>query len=159
MHAYVKALVVIPIAVGLVPTDAQAQWVSRIEGSWVLNQAQSTCVGRGGCPRELVMTYEDRGGGMFRATSLENGRRTTYTARVDGNYYRLRGLPTGPPPAGGTRGYSTISFTRVDDYSSNWLITTNDGVVTARGTSTVSRDGQTFIRAWRGGSVLVFDRQ
>ena len=159
MHAYLKTLVVIAIAVELVPTDAQAQWVSRIEGSWVLNQAASTCVGRGGCPRELVLTYEDRGGGMFRATFQGDGTRTTYTASVNGTDYRLRGLPTGPPPAGGARGYSTIALTRVDDYSSNWVVRTNDGVVTARGTSTVSRDGQTFMRAWRGGSVLVFDRR
>ena len=158
MHAYVKALVVIPIAVGLVPTDAQAQWVSRIEGSWVLNQEASTCVGT--CPLGLVLTYEDRGGGMFRATFQGGGtRRTTYTASVNGTDYRLRGLPTGPPPAGGARGYSTIALTRVDDYSSNWVVRTNDGVVTARGTSTVSRDGQTFMRAARGASVLVFDRQ
>ena len=155
MHAYVKALVVIPIAVGLVPTDAQAQWVSRIEGSWVLNQARSTCVGE--CPRGLVLTYEDRGDGRFRATSQGGGtRRTTYTARVNGTDYRLSlRLPTGPGQ--GPR-ISTIALTRVDDYSSNWVMRTN-GEVTARGTSTVSRDGQTFTRAWRGGSVLVFDRQ
>ena len=159
MHAHLRTLVVIAIAVavGLVPTDAQAQEVSRIVGTWVLNRAAST-FGPNRGPRRLVLTYEDRGDGMVHATfrgvdARGNVTRTTYTARHDGTNYRRQ--------VTGARGYRTIALTRVDAYSSNW-VTTVDGAVTATGTSAVSTDGQTYTQTTIGApgrSVLVFDRR
>ena len=91
MHAYVKALVVIPIAVGLVPTDAQAQEASRIAGTFVLNRAASMFGPDGGAQR-MVRTYEDRGDGVVHATfegvgAAGNPTFTQYAAKHDGKEY------------------------------------------------------------------------
>ena len=156
MRAQLRTLIVIitiAVALGFVPTDAQAQDVSRIAGTWVLNSPASTCSAGGTCLREMVRTYEDRGDGRVRATmeGVSGGRRIyqRYTARHDGRQYRLA--------TNQTRGFTTIEFTRVDAYSSIWVIR-RDGEHFLNGRSTVSMDGQTYTEASRNG-VQVFDRR
>ncbi len=148
------ALVVIAIAVtlGLAPTNAQAQEPHLIAGTWVLNQAASSCGGP--CPRRMVRTYEDLRDGRVRASFNGVSDRgdlihQSYTAKHDGKEYRYRWT--------GTEGLRTIEFTRVDAYSSIWVVR-RDGVEIQTGTSTVSMGGQTYTQA-SGPSVQVFDRR
>ena len=160
MHAYLKTLVVIAIAVELVPTDAQAQEISRIAGTWVLNRAASTFFFD--ATRSEVRTYEDRGDGVVRVT-IQVVRRggdpgdpeyISYTARHDGSEYRM----VIRPPRFPGEGRKTIAFTPVDAYTSDWVVTRN-GVRGGTGRSTVSRDGLTYTETTGSGTVRVFDRR
>ena len=143
----------IALTLGLVPTNIQAQEPSLIAGTWVLNRAASTC-SPGTCLRGTERTFEDRGDGSVRATLrgvTEAGRvvRQNYTAKHDGEPYRM--------VMSGVEGFRTIEFTRLDTYSSFYVMRV-DGEVIQMGTTTVSRDGQTYTMA-SGPGVHVFDRQ
>ncbi len=155
MHAYLKTLVVIAIAVELVPTDARAQEISRVAGTWVLNRAAST-INPSVAPRSEVRTYVDRGEGVVRATHRVVDRRgnpssLSYTAKHDGSEYRVVTL-------GEDGGRRTVAFTRLDAYTSDWETKLN-GAVSNRGRSTVSGDGLTLTVTDRTGTVRVFDRR
>ena len=62
---------------------------------------------------------------------------TQYAAKHDGKEY--------PWLLRGADGAGTITLTRVDAYSSTWVVRV-DGVVTARGESAITRDGQTYTK-------------
>ena len=162
MHTHLRTLMVgtIPVMMGLVPTDAQAQEASRIAGTFVLNRAASM-FGPDGGARRMVRTYEDRGDGVVHATfegvnAAGNPTFTQYAAKHDSQEY--------PWLLRGAEGAGTIALTRVDAYSSTWMVRV-DGEVTARGESAISRDGQTYTQTSRGvGSdalevVQMFDRR
>jgi hypothetical protein len=162
MQAHLRNLfiVTIALALGLVPSDAQTQEVSRIVGTFVLNREKSTFGPNGGA-QSAVRTYEDRGDGLVHATfegvsATGEPTFTQYAAKHDGKEY--------PQLVRGATGASTIALTPVDAYSSNWVIRL-DGVVTARGTSSISRDGQTYTQVARGAAagavetIQVFDRR
>lgn len=162
MRAHRRTLLIATIAgiVGLVPGEARAQEASRIAGTFVLNPQAST-FGPAGAPRSAVRTYEDRGDGLVHATfegvdASGNRTFTQYAAKHDGKEY--------PQLVRGAEGASTIALTRIDAYSSNWVIRV-DGEVAARGTSAISRDGRTYTQTARGvvagapETVQVFVRQ
>ncbi len=147
-------IIAIAVAVGLVPTDTHGQEISRIAGTWVPNRRASS-FGLLGALLSARRTYEDRGDGMVRAEfrgvdSSGLAIYGSYTAKHDGTEYRF--------VARGTDGYRTIALTRVNAYTSNWVITLN-GAVLSTGQNTVSRDGLTYTVAATGASALVFDRR
>lgn len=147
MHTHLRWLIVVStaFAAGLVPTDARAQEANRIAGTFVLNRAASM-FGPDGGARRMVRTYEDRGDGLVHATfegvdAAGNLTFTQYVARHDGKEY--------PWLLRGAEGAGTIALTRVDAYSSTWVVRV-DGEVTARGESAITRDGQTYTQTSRG---------
>ena len=164
--------ILIGAAVGtlfLVPAHGSAQEISRIEGSWMLNREASTFP-PGQLPRREERTYEDRGDGEARARIqiVNSGGRSLsvrYTAKQDGSDYRM--VMTGEGCFGGTcllgtalsgGPRTTIAFTPVDAYTSDW-VTITGGVLDLRGQSTVSEDGLTFVETDQFGTVRVFDRR
>ena len=172
MRAHLRRLVdiiAIAVAVGLVPTDAQGQEISRIAGTWIFDLSESTCF-VGSCPLRTIV-FQDRGEGEVRAEFRAGaGSRGSYTATHDGENYRvsggfllqfLRGGFRQPEPSSRSApgGLYTIAFTPVDAFTSDWVLR-NDGAVSTTGTSTVSRDGQTYTQiVYPGGIVQVFHRR
>ena len=147
MNTHLRAAMVVTISVacGLVPADARAQEASRIAGTFVLDRAASM-FGPDGGARRMVRTYEDRGDGVVHATfeginAAGEPTFTQYSAKHDGKEY--------PWLLRGAGGAGTIALTRVDAYSSTWVVRV-DGVVAARGESAITRDGQTYTQTSRG---------
>jgi hypothetical protein len=143
MRAPLSTLVVISFAIALTPTDAQAQEVSRLVGTWVFNRSASTSR-VGDRPQREVRTFEDQGDGMVRETirgvdGRGNDLYWSYTARHDGSDYRVLRRR-------GRSGTTTISFTAVDAYTSTWLVKTDGTAFEGRGRRTVSKDGLTYTR-------------
>ena len=162
MHAHLRTLLVgtISVAVGFAPTDARAQEASRIAGTFVLNRAGSMFGPDGGAQR-MVRSYEDRGDGVVHATfegvdAAGDPTFTQYAAKHDGQEY--------PWLLRGAEGAGTIALTRVDAYSSTWVVRI-DGEVTARGESAITRDGRIYTQTSRGVGpdapevVQMFDRR
>lgn len=162
MRRPVIAFLVLTIAgtVGLGASEARAQEAHRIAGTFVLNPAAST-FGPAGAPQSSVRTYEDRGDGLVHATfegvsAAGNATLTQYAAKHDGKEY--------PQLNRGAQSASTIALTRIDAYSSSWVIRT-DGEVTSTGVSSISRDGRTYTQTARGAApgspetVQVFERR
>ncbi len=144
-HFRAAMVVTISVACGLVPTDTRAQEANRIAGTFVLDRAASM-FGPDGGARRMVRMYEDRGDGVVHATfeginAAGEPTFTQYAAKHDGKEY--------PWLLRGAGGAGTIALTRVDAYSSTWVVRV-DGVVTARGESAITRDGQTYTQTSRG---------
>lgn len=152
MRVLLVALIVCIAVVGgaaqsTAPTR-QSPWI----GKWTL---------RAEAPAAGTREYEDRGGGVVVSTRqgvAANGRPyfSQYTAKYDGLQYPR--LVKGASTAG------TIAFTVIDDASVAFTLR-EDGRITARGTTRVSRDGKVLTVTTKqegaagDGNVEIYDRQ
>lgn len=165
MRKIAKCMILVLFVVVVTPAISFSQSASPLMGTWKLNPQKSKLVFNLP-PKNLVRTYEDRGGGVYIFTqegrTADNSKMfSMYVAKDDGKEY--------PLVIQGADELGSISLKAVDAYTTEQT-EKHGGNITSTATRTISRDGKTMtltvkLRGFGGGppddsiDVMVFDKQ
>jgi hypothetical protein len=144
----------------LFAVEALAQPPDPSLGTWKFNLAKSK-INSGSPPKSWVDSYEAVGGDIKYTSTrvLSDGKPASFgwIAKADGKDY----------PYTGSASADSISMTRVDAYTTDWVLK-KGGKVVQTGRTTYSRDGKLRTLTWKGLGVstgqktegtAVFERQ